>query len=117
MILLPETREEFGLAFEDKDILENPYQIFEQTRHTVDPSHQERLDHVNKSTSKDMFQSDKLASTLFINLEELNKNASVRLYRESLGLQFEKDDLIPTSQFDTSSNPTQGTVDIDTSFF
>jgi len=86
-------------------------------RSTVYPSHQERLEHVNKTVSKDLFPSDKLASTLFINLEELNKNASVRLYRESLGLQFEKDDLIPTSQFDTSSNPTQGTVDIDTSFF
>jgi hypothetical protein len=86
-------------------------------RSTVSPSHQERLEHVNKTISRDLFPSDKLASTLFINLEELNKTASVRLYRETLGLQFEKDDLIPTSQFDTSPNPTQGTIDIDTSFF
>jgi aconitate hydratase len=86
-------------------------------QHTVDPSHQERIEQVNTIVSKDMFLSDKLASTLFVNFEELNKNASIRLYRETLGLQFEKDDLVPTNQFDTSPNPTQGTVDIDTSFF
>jgi hypothetical protein len=86
-------------------------------QHTVDPSHQERIERVKTIVSKDMFQSDKLASTLFVNFEELTRNASIRLYRESLGLQFEKDDLVPTSQFDTSPNPTQGTVDIDTSFF
>ena len=45
MIFLPEAREEFGLAFEDKDILENPYQIFEQTRHSVDPVTFLTIDH------------------------------------------------------------------------
>ena len=35
IILHPSKREEVGLNFENKDILENPYQIFEQTRHTV----------------------------------------------------------------------------------
>jgi hypothetical protein len=85
--------------------------------HTVYPSYQERIEHANKIISNDIFLSDKHASTLFTNFEELTKIASVRLYRESLGLQFEKEDLIPTNQFDTSPNPTQGTVDIDTSFF
>lgn len=45
MILLPEAREEFNLIFEDKDILENPYQIFEKTRHTVDPVSFLTIDH------------------------------------------------------------------------
>jgi hypothetical protein len=45
MILLPEVREESGLLFEDKDILENPYQIFEQTLHTVDPVSFLTIDH------------------------------------------------------------------------
>ena len=45
IILLPEKREEFGLKFEDKDILENPYQIFEQTRHTIDPVSFLTIDH------------------------------------------------------------------------
>jgi hypothetical protein len=86
-------------------------------QHTVNPSHQERIEQLHTIVSKDTFQSDKLASTLLVNFEELTKNASIRLYRESLGLQFEKNDLVPTSQFNTSPNPTQGTIDIDTSFF
>lgn len=45
IIFLPEAREEFGLTFEDKDILDNPYQIFEQTRHTVDPVSFLTIDH------------------------------------------------------------------------
>lgn len=45
MLLLPEKREEFGLNFNDNDILENPYQIFEQTRHTIDPVSFLTIDH------------------------------------------------------------------------
>ena len=45
MIFLPEIREKFGLKFEEKDILENPYLIFELTRHTVDPVTFRTLDH------------------------------------------------------------------------
>jgi hypothetical protein len=85
--------------------------------HTVYPSDQERIEHVKDIVSKDMFKSDKPASTLFANFEELTKVASVRLYREILGLRFEKDDLIPTSQFDGSSGQTQGKKEIDSNFF
>ena len=49
-----------------------------------------------------MFQSDKPASTLFTDFEELSKIVSLQLYREILGLQFDKDDLVPTDQFDRS---------------
>lgn len=45
IIFLPEAREEFGLTFDDTEILKNPYQIFEQTRHTVDPVSFLTIDH------------------------------------------------------------------------
>ena len=44
-IFLSEAREQSGLYFENKDILENPYQIFEQTRHTIDPVSFLTIDH------------------------------------------------------------------------
>ena len=84
---------------------------------TVYPSYQERIDHVKKIVSKDMFQSDKPASTLFANFEELSKITSVLLYREILGLRFDKDDLVPTNQFDSSSGKTSETTKIDSNFF
>jgi hypothetical protein len=87
------------------------------TARSVSPSDQERIEHVKNIVSKVMFKSDKPASTLFANFEELTKNASVRLYREILGLQFDKDDLVPTNQFDSSSGQTTGTIEIDSNFF
>ena len=81
------------------------------------PSDHERIEQVKNIVSKDMFQSDKPASTLFANFEELSKTASVRLYREILGLQFDKGDLVPTNQFDLSSGQTPKTIEIDTDFF
>ena len=83
----------------------------------VYPSYQERIGHVKKIESKDLFQSDKPASTLFTNFEELSKVASVQLYREILHLRFGKDDLVPTSQFDSSSDQTSKTTKIDSNFF
>ena len=44
-IFLQESREKLGLNFENIDILENPYQIFEQTRYTVDPVSFLTIDH------------------------------------------------------------------------
>ena len=52
----------------------------------------------------------------FTTFGELTKIASVRLYRETLGLRFEKEDLIPTDQFD-ASRPKPGTTEIDSNFF
>jgi len=84
---------------------------------TVYPSYQERIDHVKKIVSKDMFQSEKPAFTLFTSFEELSKIASVLLYREILGLRFDKDDLVPTNQFESSSGQTSETTKIDSNFF
>ncbi len=81
------------------------------------PSYQERIDHAKKIVSKDIIQSDKPASTLFTNFEELSKTASVLLYRETLGLRFNKDDLVPTSQFGSNSGQTSETTKIDSNFF
>ena len=81
------------------------------------PSDQERIEHVKNVSSKDMFKSDKPASTLFANFEELTKIATVRLYREILEMKFDKADLIPTNQFDGSPVQTQAKKDIDSNFF
>jgi aconitate hydratase len=80
-------------------------------------SDQERIDNVRNIVSKDLFQSDKPASSLFTNFEELSKTASLRLYREVLGLRFDKDAFVPTNQFNSSSVKTSGTTEIDTNFF
>ena len=80
-------------------------------------SDQERVDHAKYIVSKDMFKSDKSASTLFANFEELTKGATVRLYREILELRFDKNDLIPTSQFESSAGPTQEKKEVDSNFF
>ncbi|AXV39097.1 AAA family ATPase [Methanobacterium sp. BAmetb5] len=45
MILMPETRDEFGLNFDENEVLENPYLIFEQTHHTVEPISFLTIDH------------------------------------------------------------------------
>jgi hypothetical protein len=84
---------------------------------TVYPSDQERIDHVKKIASKDIFQSDKPVSALFTNFEELSKTASMRLYREVLDIRFDKDDLVPTSQFSNSSDHTSKTTDSTSNFF
>jgi hypothetical protein len=84
---------------------------------TVYPSDQERIDHVMKIASKDIFQSDKPVSALFTNFEELSKTASMRLYREVLDIRFDKDDLVPTSQFSNSSGQTSKTTDSTSNFF
>ena len=81
------------------------------------PSDQERIEQAKNIVSKEMFKSDKPAFTLLTNFEELSKIASVRLYREILGLRFDKDDLVPTNQFNGSSGQTPGKVEIDSNFF
>lgn len=45
MIFLPEYREKMGLIFEDKDILENPYLIYELSKHTIEPVEFLTVDH------------------------------------------------------------------------
>lgn len=45
MIILEEDREFYGIDFEEKEILENPYLIFELTRHTDDPISFLTVDH------------------------------------------------------------------------
>ena len=84
---------------------------------TIYPSDQERIEHAKNIVSKDMGKTDKVASTLFTNFEELTKIASVRLYREILNLRFTNDDLVPTNQFASSSSQTTGTTEIDSNFF
>ena len=84
---------------------------------TVYPSNQERIEHVRNLVSKDMFQSDKPASSLFTNFEELTKMASMRFYRETLGLRFDKEDLVPTNKFDSTSGQGPDTAEIDSNFF
>ncbi len=104
----------------NKDILKTKTKTTTQEKiviPTVYPSNKERIEHAKDVTSKDMFQSDKPASTLFSNFEELTKNVSIRLYRETLGLRFEKEDLVPTNKFDISEEPAAGTIEIDSSFF
>jgi Zn-dependent protease with chaperone function len=84
---------------------------------TIYPSDQERIDHGMKIASKDIFQSDKPVSALFTNFEELCKIASMRLYREVLDIRFDKDDLVPASQFNNSSGLTSNTADSNSNFF
>jgi aconitate hydratase len=62
----------------------------------------ERLEHAKTITTKPTFQSDQPATTLLVNFDDLALNATVRLYREVLGLQFEQSSLVPTDQFITS---------------
>ena len=45
MIILPEIREKLGLEFTHKDILENPYLLFELTQHSEDPISFLTIDH------------------------------------------------------------------------
>jgi aconitate hydratase len=80
----------------------------------VYPSEEERLEHVRESASKDLFKSDKYASTLFSNFDELTKTATLRLYRDVLGLRFSKEDLVPTGHYDGSEVPMPGPVEEDT---
>jgi hypothetical protein len=62
----------------------------------------ERLEHAKTITTKPTFQSDQPATTLLVNFDDLALSATVRLYREVLGLQFEQSSLVPTDQFMTS---------------
>lgn len=106
----------------DKDIMKTKKALPQEkvAIYTVYPSNKERIEHAKdivSIVSKEMFQSDQPAFTLFTNFEELTKNASVRLYRETLGLRFEKEDLVPTNKFDISPEQTLGTIEIDSSFF
>ena len=84
---------------------------------SVSPTDQERLESVKNIASKNLFQSDKPASSLFTNFEELTKIASLQLYRDVLGLHFSKEDIVPTNQFEGSAIPSHETSGIDSNFF
>jgi len=71
------------------------------------PSDRERLDRVKQIVSKELFKSDKPASTLIGNFEEITKLATLRHYREVLDIRFKKNDLIPTVQFVGGPAPMQ----------
>jgi Zn-dependent protease with chaperone function len=76
----------------------------------------ERLENARTITTKPAGQSDQPATTLLLNIDELALNATIGLYREVLGLQFEQSSLIPTSEFITSmemyetTKPSESTV-------
>jgi len=74
-------------------------------------SDRERFNQVKHVVSKELIKSDKPASTLFVNFEELTKIATVRLYREVLDIRFKKGDLVPTTQFISGPSPIQETTD------
>jgi aconitate hydratase len=97
----------------DKDALQSKKRALQDTltKRMGYPSDKERLDRVKQVVSKELFKSDKPASTLFVNFEEITKIATVRHYREVLDIRFKKDDLIPTTQFVGGSNPVQETTD------
>jgi hypothetical protein len=57
---------------------------------------------------KSIFQSDKPASSLCPNFGEMSKNASQRMYREVLGLQFNQESLVPTQEFAKTSVSASG---------
>lgn len=63
----------------------------------------ERVNRAKRARAKGLVQSDKAASTLFINFEEICKSSTGRYYREVLGLQPAKDTLVPVADF---LNPT-----------
>jgi aconitate hydratase len=83
----------------------------------IAPTDQERFENVKNVGSKDLFQSDKPASSLFTNFEELSKMTSLRMYHDVLNLRFDKSDLLPTAQFNSRTGQTQGTTEIDSNFF
>jgi len=87
------------------------------TATALTPSEQKRIDSVKTVASKELYQSDKPASTLFANFEELSKTASIRMYREILRLRFEKEDLITTDRFYRSAGLSSGPSDMDAKFF
>jgi hypothetical protein len=62
----------------------------------------ERLENARTITAKSANQSDQPATTLLVNFDELALNATIGLYREVLGLQFEQSSLVPTAEFITS---------------
>ena len=64
------------------------------------PTDYERINNANRMNIKGIFQSDKPASSLFSNYEELSKNTSLRLYRDVLGLHVTNKSLVPIYQFD-----------------
>ncbi len=102
----------------DKDIMKTKNESL-QEKTALDTAYpfEERMENVKKLISRNLFKSDKSASTLFANFEELTKIASVKLYREVLGLRFDIDDLVPTAQFFKNSNPEPTTSEIDSNFF
>jgi aconitate hydratase len=114
LLLSSKTRQltENGDQKKNKDSLQKTGAI-----HTVYPSDQERMDQVKNIASQDMFKSDKPASTLIANFDELTKVATVQLYRDVLGLRFSKEDLIPTSQFNNSLGQAHEKNEIDSNFF
>jgi hypothetical protein len=71
------------------------------------PTDSERIEKVKTSGTKGTFQSDKPASTLFSNFNEVTKIASIRFYRESLRLRFEQSSLISTQDFLAIPEPEQ----------
>jgi aconitate hydratase len=67
------------------------------------PTVRERIEAVRKLPVKAVTQSDDSAATLFVNFKEISKVTSSRFYKEDLGLQFEKNSLIPTDEFISAS--------------
>lgn len=67
------------------------------------PTDRERIARVKMLPAKAVTQSDTLASTLFLNFNELSKITSSRYYKDVLGLQFDKGSLIPTNEFINAS--------------
>jgi Zn-dependent protease with chaperone function len=66
-------------------------------------SYRERINRAKNRREKGLVQSEKAASTLFTNFEEISRNSTKRHYREVLGLHIAEGTLIPVSDY---LNPT-----------